>query len=75
MTIDHSLKYVVLAMILAQICAAYLVRGASIPVILVVAYCFGGVVNHSMTLAIHEISHGVAFGACKPKLNRSERDR
>ncbi len=67
---DPKLKYVVNVMIIAQLIAAYLLRDASWSTILVAGYCFGGVLNHSMTLAIHEISHNLAFGHSKPLLNR-----
>ena len=67
---DPKLKYVVHVMILAQLVAAYLLRDASWTAILIAGYCFGGVINHSMTLAIHEISHNLAFGHTRPLLNR-----
>ncbi|KAI0227903.1 Sphingolipid delta(4)-desaturase DES1 [Lamellibrachia satsuma] len=57
-------------MVLVQLIAAYLLREASFFTIVIVAYCFGGVINHSMTLAIHEISHNIAFGNGYPMRNR-----
>lgn len=34
------------------------------------AYAIGGVANHAIMLAIHEISHGMAFGTAKPNANK-----
>lgn len=67
---DPRLKFIVTAMVLTQILTAYLMRNASWVTIVIVAYCFGGVINHSMTLAIHEISHNLAFGHKYPWRNR-----
>ena len=67
---DARLKYIVQFMILAQLIAAYLMRDASWATIIIMGYCFGGVINHSMTLAIHEISHNLAFGNSRPLANR-----
>ncbi|XP_060083725.1 sphingolipid delta(4)-desaturase DES1-like [Ylistrum balloti] len=67
---DHNLKYIVVAMVLAQIILAIMVSDASWPVILVLAYVLGGTINHSMTLAIHEIAHNLAFGHSRPLANR-----
>ena len=68
---DPKIRYVVVAMVVTQLIAAYLLRDASFFTIVVVAYCFGGVINHSMTLAIHEISHNIAFGNAHPMRNRA----
>ena len=67
---DPNLKYAVYFMILLQLIASYLLREASWGLIIVAGYCFGGVINHSMTLAIHEISHNLAFGHSRPFANR-----
>jgi len=67
---DHNLKYAVFGMVFAQLVAAWLLRDASFVTILIMGYCFGGVINHSMTLAIHEISHNLAFGHARPLANR-----
>ena len=68
---DPNLKWTVLAMVTTQLIMCYLIKDASWPVLLVAAYCFGGVINHSMTLAIHEISHSLAFGYTKPFANKA----
>lgn len=67
---DPSLVYIVICMILAQLVTAWLLKDASFTTILILGYCFGGVINHSMTLAIHEISHNLAFGHSRPLWNR-----
>lgn len=68
---DANMKFKVLFMVTLQIIAAYLMKDASWPLIILTAYCFGGVVNHAMTLAIHEISHNLAFGHLYPLRNRA----
>lgn len=69
-TVDEHFKYVVAAMVAAQVVACYLVKDLSWPWVIFWAYAFGGAVNHSLTLAIHDISHNTAFGYQKPKWNR-----
>jgi sphingolipid delta-4 desaturase len=68
---DPRLKYTVTAMVLLQLFSAYLLRDASWIMIAITGYVWGGVINHSMTLAIHEISHNVAFGNQWPAANRA----
>jgi len=68
---DPNLKYWVTGMVVSQLISAYLLRDASWITIAVVGYMWGGVINHSMTLAIHEISHNLAFGNSRPGANRA----
>ncbi|XP_066276044.1 sphingolipid delta(4)-desaturase DES1-like [Branchiostoma lanceolatum] len=67
---DSNMVYKVGFMITLQLIACYFVQDAPWPVIVLLAYCFGGVINHAMMLAIHEISHNLAFGHSRPLHNR-----
>ncbi|XP_054826807.1 sphingolipid delta(4)-desaturase/C4-monooxygenase DES2 [Eublepharis macularius] len=70
MTPDPSLKWIVTGMVLVQFLTCYLVKDLPWKWVLFWAYVFGGCINHSLTLAIHDISHNVAFGNCLIKWNR-----
>ena len=67
---DSHLKYIVTAMVVFQIISTYYIIKLPWPWILLLAYCLGGTINHSLTLAIHDISHNVAFGNSWPLANR-----
>lgn len=67
---DPNFKYVASGMVLVQFLMLFVMKGQSWPVTLLAAYCFGGVINHSLALAIHEISHSLAFGHARPMANR-----
>lgn len=67
---DPNFKYVAGGMVLSQFVMLFVMKGQSWPITLLVAYCFGGVVNHSLSLAVHEISHNLAFGHARPLANR-----
>lgn len=67
---DPHLKWTVLGLVLAQLLACWLVRGLAWRWLLFWAYTFGGCVNHSLTLAIHDISHNTAFGTAHAAHNR-----
>merc|ERR1711916_262845 len=58
---DPMTKWAVAAMVFGQVWACWYLSDKSWTVLMLVAYCFGGVINHAMTLAIHEITHGLAF--------------
>ncbi|KAI8433330.1 hypothetical protein MSG28_015375 [Choristoneura fumiferana] len=57
-------------MVFTQLLTLPLIPHLSWPAMLIMAYCFGGVINHSLMLAIHEISHNLAFGHARPMANR-----
>lgn len=67
---DPNFKWVVTGMVLVQLLSFFIVKDLSYPKLLLLAYCFGGVINHSLMLAIHEISHNLAFGHARPMANR-----
>ena len=62
-------KYVCAALVAAQLGLAFLLREAPWWLIAVVAYGVGGVINQALLLAIHELSHNLAFR--KPWQNRA----
>ncbi|XP_076777328.1 sphingolipid delta(4)-desaturase/C4-monooxygenase DES2 isoform X4 [Arvicanthis niloticus] len=67
---DPHIKWTVSGMVLVQVLACWLVRGLSWRWLLFWAYAFGGCINHSLTLAIHDISHNTAFGTNCASRNR-----
>jgi len=58
---DPGFKWQVLAMFSVQFATMYFVRNASWSVLLFFAYVVGGTINHSLSLAVHELSHGLGF--------------
>ncbi|TFK49349.1 dihydroceramide delta(4)-desaturase [Heliocybe sulcata] len=56
-------KYVVLAVVVLQLSVAYLLRNTHplTPLFLFLSYAIGGTANHNLFLAIHEITHNLAF--------------
>ncbi|CAI9730742.1 sphingolipid delta(4)-desaturase DES1-like [Octopus vulgaris] len=68
---DPNLKFIVLCMVIIQMISMYFVKDMDWVYIIIFAYCFGGVINHSMSLAIHEIAHNLAFGTKYPLANRA----
>ncbi|EDW28238.1 GL19048 [Drosophila persimilis] len=67
---DPNFKWIAGAMVLTQILALFVVKDLSWSWLIVAAYCFGGIINHSLMLAVHEISHNLAFGHSRPMHNR-----
>lgn len=67
---DPNLKYKVLFLVTLQILAMSFISSQSWIVVFLMAYVFGGTINHSLNLAIHEIAHNLAFGHSRPLANR-----
>lgn len=60
-------KYVVLSVVLLQLTVAYFLRFTSIFdwKFILAAYIIGGTANHNLFLAVHEITHNLAFKGIK----------
>lgn len=67
---DPNFKYQVLLLMVIQFTLAYLMKDFSWTIVFLVAYTIGGVINHALLLALHEISHNLAFGHARPLHNR-----
>ena len=67
---DPNFKYQVLLLMVIQFTLAYLMKDFSWTIVFLVAYTIGGVLNHALLLALHEISHNLAFGHARPLHNR-----
>jgi len=65
---DTSTKYYTFWWVASQFAMAYVVRDASWFTIFAVAYFYGAIANHALFLAMHEISHNLAYP--KPWQNR-----
>lgn len=69
--VDPYFKFVAGSMVLAQFIMIYVMRDVrSWPLLIAAAYFIGGVINHSLSLAVHEIAHSQAFGHGRPTANR-----
>lgn len=60
-------KYVVLLVVSIQFLTCYLLRNTSplSPIFVLAAYLIGGTANQNLFLAIHEITHNLAFRGIK----------
>jgi len=68
--IDEHARHVVSAQVIFQVFMCYLIQDSSWPLIIFCSYFIGGVINHSLVLAIHDIGHNTSFGNSKPSWNR-----
>ncbi|CAG2108158.1 unnamed protein product [Medioppia subpectinata] len=72
MCADPSLKWRVLCMVSIQLVSFYLIKDVtSFWSLFLLAYCFGGVINISLSTAIHELVHNHAFGPSRPMANKA----
>jgi len=61
-------KWFVLGVVSLQVAVAYYLRNTSMlsPIFFILAYVIGGTANQNLFLAIHEITHNLAFKGIKP---------
>ena len=61
-------KWVVLGVVSLQVVVAYSLRNTSMmsPIFLILAYVIGATANQNLFLAVHEITHNLAFKGIKP---------
>ena len=67
---DWRMSIQVTISVLIQIATAILIRDQSWLKLIFVAYIIGGTINHTLSLALHELTHNLAFGHSRPMCNR-----
>lgn len=65
---DPRTKFITAFWVITQFIVAYLIRNSSWGMMIFTAYVYGAVANHALFLAMHEISHNLAFSS--PFYNR-----
>lgn len=67
---DPYMKYLVPLIVIFQLVTAYYVIQLPGWAILFLSWALAGTFNHNLSLAMHEISHNLAFGHSSPMMNR-----
>jgi sphingolipid delta-4 desaturase len=67
---DSRMTIQVIISVFIQIIVAILLRDSSWLKLIFCAYVIGGTINHTLSLALHELTHNLAFGHSKPMYNR-----
>eukprot|EP00116_Pleurobrachia_bachei_P002562 sb/3462824/ len=67
---DPYMKYLVPLIVIFQLVTAYYIAQLPGPAMFFLAWALGGTINHNLSLAMHEISHNLAFGHGSPRMNR-----
>jgi sphingolipid delta-4 desaturase len=67
---DWRMSIQVFISVVIQIVVAILLRDASWLKLILFAYVIGGTINHTLSLALHELTHNLAFGHSRPMCNR-----
>lgn len=56
---DSSQLYLMISCVVLQFITAYFIQDAPTWLMVIIAYAWGGTLNHSLSLAIHELSHNL----------------
>jgi sphingolipid delta-4 desaturase len=67
---DWRMSIQVIISVFIQIIVAILLRESSWLKLFFFAYIIGGTINHTLSLALHELTHNLAFGHSRPMANR-----
>ncbi|CAF1492048.1 unnamed protein product [Adineta ricciae] len=67
---DWRMAVQVVLTVLIQIIVSIFVRNSSWLQLIFIAYVIGGTINHTLSLALHELTHNLAFGHSRPMANR-----
>jgi len=67
---DSRMTIQVVISVLIQVIVAILLRDSSWLKLIFIAYIIGGTINHTLSLALHELTHNLAFGHSRPMYNR-----
>jgi len=67
---DSRMAIQVVISVLIQVTVSILLRDSSWLKLIFIAYVIGGTINHTLSLALHELTHNLAFGHSRPMYNR-----
>lgn len=67
---DWRMAIQVVISVWIQIIMAILLRDSSWSKLIFFAYVIGGTINHTLSLALHELTHNLAFGHSRAMCNR-----
>jgi sphingolipid delta-4 desaturase len=67
---DSRMTIQVVISVLIQVIVSILLRDSSWLKLIFIAYIIGGTINHTLSLALHELTHNLAFGHSRPMYNR-----
>eukprot|EP00042_Codosiga_hollandica_P016287 m.40972 g.40972 ORF g.40972 m.40972 type:complete len:348 (-) comp46092_c0_seq2:167-1210(-) len=70
MVVDPMFKWKVTMLVCIQFISVYFFQDLPWLAVVPLAYIISGTINHSLLLAVHEISHNQAFGGAYPELNK-----